>query len=200
MGLEKYGNSVIAHGLGNCIFEPDEYMSAGNEWSRRSYLLKVSFSAEGVHSASIVPFEIREGGPRLRVLDSGKDRFFRRAIARMNRRLDDTGALERFERVRTIYEAERTVAPLAGSSDAQLKEQAAMLTTPVNRELAAAVKSLDSTHGRTVGDFFTQLASDAADAGALRRLVEGRKAAVAEALAGLRTLYRWQDAFLARVP
>lgn len=62
MGVEVWKHSLIAHGLGNFVFERDKYLISGHPWSYRTIALKVFFNKSGVLNAEIIPCMIDEKG------------------------------------------------------------------------------------------------------------------------------------------
>jgi hypothetical protein len=200
MGVERYGNSVIAHGLGNFLMPPDEYMSGGHQWSERSFVLQVFFGPEGVHGAEIIPHS-SHAGPSVRRLQGSRHSFFLRALARMSSTLNDTERLDRYGRVRTIYEAFRTTRGLFAASGTELAERAALLTTLCYRQLIQQLSDTRTAAGSRIAEFFATLAAQVPDAAALDRSVKEQRHEVERAISHLiNTSYRWQDAVGARIP
>ena len=75
MGIEAIDNSVIAHGLGHCLFELGKYQIRNHDWTARSFLLKVGFSRTGVHNVELHPYQIMSG-PRIRLLHGPRRSLF----------------------------------------------------------------------------------------------------------------------------
>src|SRR3712207_3700492 len=103
MAVERHGKSIIAHGLGNFLFERGEYLEHGHHWTDRSFVLHISLSKRGVHRAELIPIELG-AGPSARLMRGRRRYRFLQHMALMAERLQDTAALERFEFARSAYE------------------------------------------------------------------------------------------------
>ena len=157
MGIEAIDNSVIAHGLGNCLFKLGKYQITNHDWTARSFLLKVGFSRTGVHTVELHPHQIMSG-PRIRLLHGARRSLFLGALRRMSARLMDTEWLDRMERLRMVYEGYRAAAELYRCPEPQLLERATLLRTPVNRKLTSALMAMDDACAREVARLLSDTA------------------------------------------
>jgi hypothetical protein len=199
MGVEVTGRSLIAHGLGNCLFPPSENQRSGHDWTGLSFLLRIAFSRHGAHSAEFIPYELLPG-PSLHLLGGGPRRRFLRALGHMSARLDDSAWLDRLERARIIYETSCIVDLVCRAADQQLVERARLLRTPLHRDLIGALRAIDTAPARLAARFLDGL-SETTELAALRRiLAERQPRLLGEALPALQKLYRWQDALASRLP
>lgn len=198
MGIEVWGSSIIAQGLGNWLFEPQKYLISGHDWTQQSFLLQLAISRKGVHSASVVPFGI-DKGPQISLLAGNAREFFLRGMSRMSQSLQDSRWLGRVERCRTIFETVQLLSTLPSYSDIELRQRALSLRTPIRVELASALSLFDGKAAQ-LATVLRDVAARAEHPGMIRRLVASAQTTIALGLEDLRRQYRWQDAFLARVP
>jgi poly-gamma-glutamate synthesis protein (capsule biosynthesis protein) len=139
MGVEAWGKSVIAHGLGNFIFgwTPPR----GHWWGTRAFALKVGFNAAGVTSAEIIPTGTTEAhGTEL--LTGGARREVLGAAHVLAERLHDDAFLWRVERdclIRRMIVHLRRLARL--QDEASAAARAAQLRGPHHQRLIVALRS-----------------------------------------------------------
>jgi hypothetical protein len=103
MGIEAWQGSVIAYGLGNCMFEHNNYLHNGHRWTKQSYALTVRFGAKGIRSAGVVPFAIREDGS-IKDMDALDCRSLLGALTALSQRITDTPFLDRLQTARVLWE------------------------------------------------------------------------------------------------
>jgi poly-gamma-glutamate synthesis protein (capsule biosynthesis protein) len=103
MGIEAWKGSVISYGLGNCMFEHNHYLRSGHRWTKQSYALTVRFGADGVSTADVVPFAIREDGS-IKDLDTLDCRSLLGALTMLSQRITDTPFLDRLQTARVLWE------------------------------------------------------------------------------------------------
>ncbi|MFH1708722.1 MAG: CapA family protein [Planctomycetota bacterium] len=74
-GIERQGRSLIAYGMGNCMFKLGDYMQGGSPWTAESFVLEVTASREGIGEHRIIPFKIAEVGRPEPLAGADRDRF-----------------------------------------------------------------------------------------------------------------------------
>lgn len=203
MGIEVMNGSLIAHGLGNFLFNLHtlrSYQAENHDWTRLSFILNVMFNREGIQRAEVIPCEILPG-PSSRPLSGIRRYQFIKAMGRMSARLADTARLDRLERSRTVHETFRIVKAMVEASDTQLIERAMQLNTPLYRSLTASLDSLETVSSQRVAALFRDLAEAAPDEVAVGRVFKQVQSwEFRQTMEELRRLYSWRDALDSRLP
>ena len=178
MGLERWKGKLIAYGLGNLLFYRSNYLGQ-HPWSRRSFVLQVSFGKSGVHKARLIPCGITDECT-IDALGDPARREVLGAVKALSGRLGDDEFLAAIEWDRTIREGLQMVENLAlGANDGSDAAWALQLRTPRHRELLRDLKGAEIS--RPIGD----LLESAAGAGGLNGAGLGE--AARKAIARLRT-------------
>lgn len=139
MGVEVWNTSVIAHGLGNFIFPPDEYLTSGHPWSNRTIAIKVFFDKAGAIGAEIIPCVIDEiGFPRL--AEGRVAAEILGGIGRASRRLQDTSWLKWLERDRTVRDTTSFFSALQHCDPGEIQEWALQLHSPFRKDVVARLE------------------------------------------------------------
>jgi poly-gamma-glutamate synthesis protein (capsule biosynthesis protein) len=160
MGLEVHGRGVIAHGLGNCIFPPSEYMRSGHPFWNRSFVLRIGLGRAGVTSVTPIPIVIQSDASVHRARGLERRRVLA-VVARGSRGLADSDRLRRLWRDRTAREAvEIRAAATALIDNAEgAAELACQLSLPRQVELRTALRQLDHELASVVADSLDRLAA-----------------------------------------
>jgi len=138
MGIEVWGRSVIAHGLGNFIFPMSEYLRTGHPWTDRSFAVKVFFAKKGILRVEILPVQIRPD-QSVAPLHGSERRQMVGAIRRLSSGLLDDKRLQSVEDDRMARQALKYVEALTrrGHDPAYLQEMAQLFCAPSKREVVA---------------------------------------------------------------
>jgi hypothetical protein len=174
MGVEMWGPSLIAHGLGTFVFAEHAYFDTGHPWSSRSIALKVHFSRAGVVGAELVPGTVRNTGPAL-LTEVDKAELLG-GLRRASKRLDDAELLRGVEddtlaraTLRWLGAIQRYGNDLERGGDVRR-----LLTTPRQREVIAWLDSRLGTQARRAGALLAAYAAGGVVEG-LAEAIEGFK-------------------------
>ena len=154
MALERRGKSLIAHGLGNLVRPPSEYLRSGHPLSDHSLVLRVGFNKKGVTRARIIPVGI--DGLAVRPLEGAERATLLGTLALCARRLDDNEMLGALWRDRLAREA-RDIATNASSP-----EMARHLESPRQARLVRALCGHENDAARQLGCLLRDGAASAA--------------------------------------
>lgn len=189
MGVEVWKKSLIAHGLGNFIFPPDEYLLSGHPWTNRSILLKVFFNKSGLLSAEIVPIVIdKQGYPN--IATGHQEAEILGGVGRASCRLLDDELLAWIERDRTVRETFAYFSNLQKSDPALAQEWSLQLQSPFLKDIVFRLGHNFGIAGEQLASFMHQFSASSADprlAAALSRRC--REDDLVAALATLRKSY-----------
>jgi poly-gamma-glutamate synthesis protein (capsule biosynthesis protein) len=151
MGVERWGKSVIAYGLGNFLFHIDPYLRGGHPWTDRSYVLKVFFSRAGIDRAELVPVGMDANGVVRRLAGCSR-RLIAGALRKLSERLNDSVWLEHIESARLAREAVRVAHALSCAKEPEHpQEWAQWLGMPRQRDLIEWLIRQESTAGIALG-------------------------------------------------
>jgi poly-gamma-glutamate capsule biosynthesis protein CapA/YwtB (metallophosphatase superfamily) len=169
MGLEVWGNSIIAHGLGNFVLPPDEYLAGGHPWTYRTIALRVFFDRAGAIRAEIIPCTIDENGfPRLAEGQVAAEILG--GVGRASRRLRDDTLLARLERDRTIRETVSFFSALQACSADEAGEWALQLHSPFLKDVVSKLEPDHGSAGEMLAAFMRQFAASYQDAQLVRSM------------------------------
>jgi poly-gamma-glutamate synthesis protein (capsule biosynthesis protein) len=135
MGLEMWGSSLIAYGLGNFAFCEHPYFEGGHPWSARSIALKVHFSRVGVVRAEVIPVAVTNNGPVL--LDGVARAELLGGLRRISSALNDSEKLLALETKRLARESRRWLQAIGThAKDAgRIADYRRVMRAPRQREL-----------------------------------------------------------------
>ncbi len=138
MGVERWGSALIAHGLGNFIFRPDQYVIDGNPLSQTALLLRVELSKSGVAGAELAGFAINPNGS-LSAFDKSEQRWFQGIMGSISRGLGDDAKIAKLTEDRLAAEAQSLIRSLCvkNRSTASCSELANTLLVPRQQWLLA---------------------------------------------------------------
>jgi poly-gamma-glutamate synthesis protein (capsule biosynthesis protein) len=157
MGLEVFGRSLIAHGLGNFLFTQRDPLQREHPWTDRAFALAVRFGKHGISTARLLPCGI---GPDCSVhpLRGAARAELLGAVKLLSRRVLNTNWLARIERDRMLLEGFALVKAFARSrpSPERVRELATRLQSLHWQELIRWL--LDNHPGRVVGEFLARVA------------------------------------------
>jgi len=142
MAVEAWGQSVIAHGLGNFLFPRSPYMRQGHPLTARTFMVEIRFDRDGPTAARLVPTGIAEDGT-VSALRGGARREMLGIQAAAARALGHGRRLRRFYRDRVARETIaflEVILRLARTEPAKLHELADSLAVPRQQELVAELR------------------------------------------------------------
>ena len=157
MGLEVWGNSVIAHGMGNFLFPNNAYVREGHPWTRRSFILRAEFDRNGITAVSAIPCQNTEGSA-VRLSRGQARRETLGALHRISVDLKNDTKLRRVERERILREALSIFSRVRDAEDLRVVEQCAMLLrSPCHRDLLARLESEFGAPGAMFEEFLAEV-------------------------------------------
>ncbi len=192
LGVERWGQGLIAYGLGNTLFPMSPYVAQGHPWTKTSFLLEVGVGAGGIAGFSIHPFHISDSG---QIKDPGKSftRHFSKVLASLSRRIGDSDLLGRLERCRLIYEAIRLTGIIADGAELRA-ELIRRLSLPRQKFLLQ-----QAPLGDQMTEIFLALNAAASHNERLYPQPEHIRSA-GEINQQLRSMYDWKAAMISRLP
>lgn len=200
MGVEVWGRSLIAHGLGNFIFPPDEYLFSGHPWTLRSIAIKVHFDKSSALRSEIIPIVIDDSGFPSIATGNCADEILG-GVARASIRLCDDELLAWVERDRTVREMIAFVTNLQKSDPANAQEWSLQLHSPFINQLVINLGNNFGTAGEKLAHFMNQFAASFNDPRLLASLLkQSREDNIVSALAHLRKSYPITQDLPGRVP
>lgn len=145
MGVERWGNGLIAHGLGNLYFGPGTRQT--HPFRSRSVVLQVSVAQRSVIEARVVPIHTTDVG-RLEASTGPTREITLRGIGYLSRRLDRDRYLDRIEHQVVATQGSLLIKDLAdrlarGDSSGAL-ERGRYLSRPRQRWLIGQLIQRDS--------------------------------------------------------
>jgi poly-gamma-glutamate capsule biosynthesis protein CapA/YwtB (metallophosphatase superfamily) len=146
LGMETYGRGLIAYGLGNFLFQQDDYQVCGSPWTKRTYALRVDFDKGGVRRAEPIPVEI-QSDYQILPLEGHARREFLGVLGHISRRIADTESLENLEHHFRVQESLFFLENFRPTHPEHLVEsryRAGLLNAPVWRD---TIKYLQSGEG-----------------------------------------------------
>ncbi len=200
MGVERWKESIITHGLGNFIFPPDPYLRGGHPWTYRSYALKIHFDRLGVLYAEILPYIIdTQGFPR--TASEAEAAEILGGVSRASASLKKDDLLDWVERDRTVRDTLSFFEKFPRSDPAGAQGRGLQLRSPCQQDNLRRLRQNCGGAGKRLASLMQRVAEVSSEARSLQALQrECCRADIVSALERLRSANPVLEDLPGRIP